>query len=621
MMLPIRSSLLLSILLGAQVASAAPAVWSEGPTTKIHPSAAVRALAPVTLVGARNEFVPFQVALNGGPSGATNVRARFDGLRGPGEIGGPNVTLYREALISITTPTIKGVGTGRWPDGLVPDVDEIAGEKRSAFPFDVPAGETRAVWVDVLVPMNAKPGMYEGTVEITADGFTASVPVSLEVVDATLPSTPSMVSTWQSWPPHVCRAHTGREDCGGKERAAEILAQYQRMALEHRITLAAFFVLDREGGDWSKFDAAYAPFLDGHAQTRLPGARMTTAEFTSSRDADSFRAWADHFKERGWFDRLYDYTADEPPYHVSFSEVAAMTKAVKDAVPDFRTLVTTTVQELDRNGLTGLVDIVTPVVNLMDGTESPYVGDQRRKYDDFLSREHKDLWLYQSCMSHGCAYGTNAPGNEGDLGWPSYMIDRSAAKNRAMQWLVFLEGASGELYYQTVGMLGTAWQDQYRYNGNGDGTLFLPGTSATIGGTTDVPIASVRLKQIRAGVQDFEWLRLVSDAGDPAFAREVARSVVPAASKVGDDGAAFDRARLRLIERYRELRPTGDPDVPSQPNAPGSSTGSDDRPMTGGEADDSTTTAAGCAVASGSMLAMAGLATLLRRRRASQPAA
>ncbi len=47
---------------------------------------------------------------------------------------------------------------------------------------------------------------------------------------------------------------------------------------------------------------------------------------------------------------------------------------------------------------------------------------------------------------------------------------------RALEWVSFLEGATGELYYQTVGMLSTAWTNQFRFNGNGDGTLFYPGT-------------------------------------------------------------------------------------------------------------------------------------------------
>jgi hypothetical protein len=47
---------------------------------------------------------------------------------------------------------------------------------------------------------------------------------------------------------------------------------------------------------------------------------------------------------------------------------------------------------------------------------------------------------------------------------------------------------------------------------------------------------------------------MVSDAGDPDFARKVARELIPAAWKVPDDGTAFERARLRLIRRYLELR-------------------------------------------------------------------
>jgi hypothetical protein len=172
--------------------------------------------------------------------------------------------------------------------------------------------------------------------------------------------------------------------------------------------------------------------------------------------------------------------------------------------------------------------------------------------------------MYQSCMSHGCAYGTNAPENKPGAGWPSYMLDRSAAKARAMEWVTFLQGATGELYYQTVGMLSTAWADQYRFNGNGDGTLFYPGTPQAIGGKTDVPVASLRLKLIRQGMQDYEWLKAVSDAGDPDYARKVARDLIPAASRVTDDGAAFDAARVKLIQRYEELTATQTPDAGTQ---------------------------------------------------------
>jgi hypothetical protein len=141
------------------------------------------------------------------------------------------------------------------------------------------------------------------------------------------------------------------------------------------------------------------------------------------------------------------------------------------------------------------------------------------------------------------------------------MIDRPATKARAMEWVSFLEGATGELYYQTVGLLYTAWTTQFRFNGNGDGTLFYPGTAAIIGGTTEVPVPSIRLKLIRLGIQDYEWLKAVSDAGDPQYARKVARRLIPAAWRVPDDGKAFEKARLRLIRRYLELTECLTPDL------------------------------------------------------------
>jgi hypothetical protein len=129
-----------------------------------------------------------------------------------------------------------------------------------------------------------------------------------------------------------------------------------------------------------------------------------------------------------------------------------------------------------------------------------------------------------------------------------------------MQWLVFLEDATGELYYETAMHLPDAWNSVFDFGGNGDGTLFYPGQVQRIGGTKEVPLPSLRLKQIRQGMQDYEWLKKVADAGDREFARETARLLIPKAYEVGDDGATYEAARLRLIGRWMAL--TGHADDP-----------------------------------------------------------
>lgn len=539
-----------------------PTVWGESAMVKVRPDAGPGTPGEVRLTAARNEFISFQVGLHGGDTGLRGVSARFDGLEGPSRISGTDVTLYREDLLTTTRASVSGEPVGTWPDALMPDTDEIAGEQRRAFPFDVAAGEARALWVDVRVPENARPGEYRGTVEVTADGHRSEVPVVLTVVSARLPSTPSLATAFLLWPPHVCRAHTGSEDCNGNpDTMVALLKSYHRMALEHRMTLSSGFPRSETLPDWNAWDAEWAPFLDGTADTRLRGARMTSVEYLGPRTAEAYADFAAHFQARGWLERAYDYVGDEPPLGTTFPVLRGNATLARRNAPGLRTLLTTNMTQLRNNGLEELIDIAVPLVNDMG-------GNQRAQYDAFLERPSRELWLYQSCMSHGCEYGTNAPENRPGSGWPSYMLDRSAAKARSMEWVSFLQGATGELYYQTVGMLDTAWTDQFRFNGNGDGTLFYPGTPERIGGATHVPVASMRMKYIRMGVQDYEWLRMVSEAGDAEFARQVARELIPSASKVTDDGEAFEQARLKLIQRYQELVPAGEEPEPEEPGTP-----------------------------------------------------
>lgn len=546
-------------------AAAAPKVYVESAMVKVLPRRAPKEGLTVNLIAARNEFVSFQVVVHGGDAGANKVEAWMGGFEGPTSIPATDLTLYRVAFLDINAPTPPNTETGAWPDPLVPNIDEITGEKRNAFPMTVPANESRSIWADIHVPAEARPGNYSGKVEVWGQGFSATVNVNLQVVRAYLPSTPSLGSAFLIFGSNVCVAHGFEADCSDEMYGSNpaLLARYEKMALEHRMTLAnPFYTVPT---NWSAFDERHAPFLDGTVDVRLPGARMTTAMFPVNnylRDRPEYQeavkagyaAFTKHFKERGWLDRAFDYTADEPGFGgMEFSTALARAKFVRSAAPELRTLVTTSYQRAQEHGLLSDVDILVPVVNWMDGVQEPYVGSQRSHYDAFVN-SRKDVWMYQSCMSQGCADGS-LPYAEADH-WPSYMVDASAARNRAMQWVSFKERISTELYYQTAQSLPNAWWNQRAYNGNGEGNLFYPGTPSMIGGTTNVPVASIRMKMIRLGMQDYEWLKMVSESGDPDFARETARALFNRAHTVPDDGALFEKARAALIARVLELGPT-----------------------------------------------------------------
>lgn len=528
---------------------------------KVRPTELVTGRSAAMLRAARNEFAPFQIVIPGGGSGRRSVTAAASALSGPtGTISAGQVRLYRVGYLNLTTPSNDEGGTGRWPDPLIPDVDEVAGEKRNAFPFDVPAGENRIVFVDLHVPMSALPGVYTGTVTVSSPGLSDVVSVTLRVFDFEMPSTSSMPTSYGIQWIGACEAHYGSYDaCGADAGIIRMNTMYARYMLDHRITGEVVYTgpsASGSGYDWANtFDPYYGPLLDGTAPgLLLEGARVTSLRYRWGwpPDVSRYAEWARHFRAKGWLSRTYDYNCDEPPATCAWSDIPERAALVREADPELRTLVTTNIDEARAHSVDDDIDLIVPVVNHMHDRpgSGTYEGDQRARYDDFLaSGPRKELWWYQSCMSHGCNY----VGGAESRGWPSYMIDATGVQNRAMQWLTFSYRISGELYYEALLMLPNAWNSVFAFGGNGDGTLLYPGTPQAIGGTTHVPVSSYRLKMIREGMEDYEHLRRLVQLGDPSLALSVARGLFPTPYETRQPVAKFEEARAVVINRIIDL--------------------------------------------------------------------
>jgi hypothetical protein len=565
-----RAVLTLAALLSlAPQAASATTVWTSVSSEKVRPDAAARDDKAAAMAAAKNEFEAFQVVVTGP---ASHVSAEVSDLRGPGTIGG--VKLYREELINLAHPSAADGATGRFPDALVPDVDDVVGEKRNAFPFDVPAGESRAIWVEVHVPADAAAGQYQGTVTVHAAEGDATVPVTLTVWDFALPSTSSLKTAFKMTYGGIPNAHHA-----SGEALTQLRQRYATLALDHRISISDVWE-DGQQSSWQHVDAAYGPLLDGTATTQLKGAKLTALESGAGlTDTSALADWAGHARAHGWFDRLFQYTCDEPPLTCQWSDVQTRAQAAKRADPSFRTLVTTAMSDAQSHGLTDSIDIMVPVINSMDDRPTSAYGwsaggETRSQYDGFLQKSsEKELWLYQSCMSHGCG-GTVDIGNpsSGDMyytGWPSYMIDASAVRNRAMEWYSFRYNATGELYFETTQAYYDLdpWSSQWEFTGNGDGTLFYPGTTGRIGGHTDIPVISIRMKMIREGMEDFEYLKLLSDLGGGDDAKQIAQQLFPDAwkadAKKEDLMAAREAIARKILQRQGKPVPAAGVSAPA----------------------------------------------------------
>jgi len=480
----------------------------------------------VKISAARNEFEPFQIVLRAEDRDVEAVDVEVTDLRGAGDVLLPqsNISIYLERYLELKIPSSVEGGAGEWPDPLVPRVDSYTNERRNSFPFKLSKGRNQPIWIDVYVPLRTPAGLYRGTVWILVEGKRSlSIPVELQVWNFELPSTSSLITTFAFSSAPALKRHYGQYT--SDKDLADLTSVYQKAALRHRITLDASSSFPpaltvRNGDvqvDWQKYDNQISPFLDGHVFTRdqpLPGARFTSVvlhtpqALRSTRHQIQFwRQAAEHFRKRGWFDRLFNYLWDEPAPD-DYPAMIRRGEMVRRAEPSVKNLVTAPLQP----EWSSFVDIWTPVVNCFESKPGySYCRGRtvsRSEYEGELSKG-KRLWWYQSCASHGC----NVVGGDYFRGWPDYMIDHSPVRNRIMEWLTWKYEIGGELYFNTNEAYfkkNDPWADVHLFGGNGDGTLFYPGLPDVIGGRAHIPVESIRLKLIREGLEDYEYLALLA---------------------------------------------------------------------------------------------------------------
>jgi hypothetical protein len=522
----------------------------------------------VDLYAGRNEFESFQIVLRAGATDLSGVDIDFSNFRTSQgtEISKENVTVYLERFLNLDRPsTIEG-GTGLWPDPLVPRVDRYTHEKRNAFPFTVQRGRNQPVWVEIFVPPATNPGKYTGSARISVSGMEPFfVPIHVAVWNFTLPSTSTLKSSFGLSGIAALKQHRGRYT--NDEDLYAITRLYAKAALLHRISIHGGSGVPPKYSDdsgrmqiyWSTYDAEVGPFLDGVAISEgepLQGARATSVEIrtpptleTEQQQASYWTQYTRHFQQKGWLDRLFLYLWDEPAKSV-FPDVLKRGRVALRVDPKIRSLVTVPFTEK----LAEVVQIWVPLVNCIE----PKPGnddfcEHTPPFETYTSEtQPMSLWFYQSCASHGC----NIVGGQYFTGWPSYIIDVPGASNRVMQWIAWKYRIEGELYYSVDEAYGRGkdpWDSVFLVGGNGDGTLFYPGRPDHIGGRTDIPIESIRLKLIREGMEDYEYLALLAKLGGAKSADEYADRIVKKPYRWESQPETFLKVRQDLGETLDRL--------------------------------------------------------------------
>ena len=87
-----------------------------------------------------------------------------------------NVAWYLVGYVETEKPAYPVRRVGWWPDPLLP-----------ARSFDVAPGQVQPLWINVRVPIDARPGLYRGTVTLKSDGRPEQgLPLEVRVWDFTM---------------------------------------------------------------------------------------------------------------------------------------------------------------------------------------------------------------------------------------------------------------------------------------------------------------------------------------------------------------------------------------------------------------------------------------------------
>lgn len=536
------------VVLAAMTATPEPMVVS--PLVKVRPGAALQGRPQARLSVARGECEGVQVVL---PGTVQQLKVTPLFLGGPGEA--LSASLWREGYLHVHLASNSEGAQGPWPDALLPLSAPVPEKARS-----LPA----VLYVEVCAPESQSPGTYRGTLRARFNKVEhVAVPFTVDVQPFVLPATSSLPTSFGISLYSIARGH-GLAPASPEAR--ELLRAYARVLLEHRVSAHGMSMTPppvrfEEGKavlDWSEYDAEMAPFLEGTLLSS--GARFTTAEVRDNKQAVTeeekvayYRAFAEHFRQKGWPAQLFFYAKDEPkPEDVPL--VLAQSRRVR-AAGGSRVLITSPFDDT----LAPAADILAPTLNCFHPRSGPATCPAVHELAELRAKlpAATQVWWYQSCNSHGCNGGPAPdPAQERAYsGWASYMVDHPAPLNRAMGPLAFASGVDGELYFDTVFAYNTKkdpWKDLLEFGGNGDGTLFYPGTPGRLGDSGHHPVQSLRLKHLRDGLEDFEYLRLLSELGDPAFARDAARHLVRTGWDIRRDAREWALVRQVVTARLRQ---------------------------------------------------------------------
>lgn len=513
--------------------SVAPVWWIENSMTRIFqddiPSGKPTKQARLNM--ARNERESFQVCIR--PSQTLkNVKIQVSDLASDnGRIPASEIDWKRVGYVYVENawphPYAERGSKTWWPDPLL-----------LACVFNIEAGQTQPIWVTINVPMRTVPGLYKGKLVISSDEMKAeTIPISVDVHKTMIPVQGHMKTAFACMDAYLIR-------------------QY--------------------GGISPKLKGAYTDYLlrnrlnpDDISRTTPPD--INELRYANTRGLNAFNI-LNAVPER---DKSEVPLPDFPTLWVCYAPVGAYTPHFKQ---EFMDRLDKIVPELDKYGLLDKAYIYG-----FDERGPEYLpiirdlfGEIKKKYPrihtlstclpppgtDPLSLNID--WYVPLSPAYNPDLAKRVRANGGEMWWyicmgPKYpyanwMLENPLIESRLIWWQTFDYDVEGMLYWavnywefknndtiikDTDGPR-IDWSLSPGGNLNGDGILLYPGVNG--------PIGSIRLDNIRDGIEDTELLYSLSAKSGKSAVTKLLRRVTQSRTEFSRNTVDITKTREKILE-------------------------------------------------------------------------
>lgn len=502
-----------------KVSSSNLTVWTVPSLKRIQARETGGSNLNIELYAARGEYESYQIGIRAAQNSLKNVNVSVSDLYSSDNrvISKENITLYREHYVPVNNSSPKQEGSSNPPlekgwfaDGLIPfnqpgiqaDLTEV---KLKAVPFNIQPEFNQPVWVDIFVPRNTEPGQYQGNYRVTSDSGEIIGKVSLKIWNFELPLKPSLNSSFEYY------------EQESKDAMVELL--------KHRLMPVAKIDLsdERELIDVWGLNSLRLPFWSG---ANYKNCEMKPAPSVNVIKDAATRHQSDLF--------LYVRYADEIDLCSNLIEpVKEWARNIHEA--GLSTAIAMTPRpELYDNGVSNRSAVDTWIIS-----PANYANASDKVFD--VIQKGDKVWFYNALALDDYS--------------PKWLIDFDPINFRIPHGFISQSlGLTGVLYWRTDLWAGNPWEDEQTLfqDGNyypGEGMLVYSGKEVGIEGV----VPSIRLKWIRDGVEDYEYINILKDLKRGDWALEVSRSVGKDWKNWTKNSEVLESARLKLGEEIEKL--------------------------------------------------------------------